>query len=68
MPFATPKFKRMQHDRNSRTASDQRVAISATSDVANAGAVACEAVLRRVGVLIDAELATGKHDGLLKLD
>ena len=28
----------------------------------------CEAALRRVAKLIDVELATGKHDALLKLD
>ncbi len=47
---------------------DKWVAIWANSDVPNASAVACEAALRRIGVLIDAELATGRHDGLLKLD
>ena len=48
--------------------SDKWVAIWAKSDVPNAGAVTCEAALRRVAVLIDAELATGRHDALLKLD
>lgn len=47
---------------------DKWVAIWAKSDVPNASPVACEAALRRVGTLIDAELATGRHDGLLKLD
>lgn len=28
----------------------------------------CEAALRRLATLIDTELATGKHDGLLRLD
>ena len=31
-------------------------------------AKACEAALRRVAVLIDTELATGRHDAMLKLD
>lgn len=62
------KLEAVAFGTDSSTASDKRVAIWAKSDVANASAVACEAALRRVGALIDAELATGRHDGLLKLD
>ncbi len=53
---------------DSRTASDKRVAVWPKTDVPNANAGACEAALRRVGGLIDAELATGRHDALMKLD
>jgi hypothetical protein len=53
---------------DSSSVSEKRVAIWARSDVPNAGAVACEAALRRLAVLIDAELATGRHDALLKLE
>ena len=53
---------------DSSSVSEKRVAIWARSDVPNAGAVACQAALRSVAVLIDAELATGRHDALLKLE
>lgn len=62
------KLQAVAFGRDSSTDSDKRVAIWAKSDVPNAGAVACEAAVRRVGALIDAELATGRHDALLKLD
>ena len=47
---------------------DKRIGIWAKSDVPKAGAAACETALRRLKVLIDAELATGRHDALLKLE
>ena len=53
---------------DSSLVSEKRVAIWARSDVPNAGAVDCQAALRSVAVLIDAELATGRHDALLKLE
>jgi hypothetical protein len=62
------KLEAVAFGTDSSSVSEQRVAIWARSDVPNASAVACEAALRRVAALIDAELATGRHDGLLKLD
>ena len=47
---------------------DKRIGIWAKSDVPRAGAAACEAALRRLKVLIDAELATGRYDAMLKLE
>ena len=47
---------------------DKRIGIWAKSDVPNADAATCETALRRLKVLIDAELATGRYDAMLKLE
>ena len=47
---------------------DKWIGIWAKSDVPNAGAATCETALRRLKVLIDAELATGRYDAMLKLE
>ena len=48
--------------------SESIVSIWPRSDTSGNTRTVCEASLRRLATLIDAELATGKHDGLLQLD
>ena len=52
----------------SSTPDDHRVGIWPKIDAPNAGSATCDAALRRLAALVDAELATGRHDTLLKLD
>lgn len=52
----------------SSTASNHDVSIWQAVDTRVGNTVGCEPALRRLAVLIDAELATGKHDALLKFD
>ena len=53
---------------DSSTASDQYVSIWPPLSTPGGSTVACKPALRRLAALIDAELATGRHDALLKLD
>ena len=48
--------------------SESIVSIWPQSDTPSNTRPVCDAALRRLATLIDAELATGKHDGLLELD
>jgi hypothetical protein len=52
----------------SSTASNHHISIWPAVDTAAGNTVGCEPALRRLAALIDAELATGKHDALLKFD
>lgn len=51
------------------SADDHRVSVWPAADApSGAPAALCESALRRLAARIDAELATGRHDALLKLD
>lgn len=53
---------------DSSTDDDRRVAVWPSSELPRVAPVAvCERAVRRIAGLIDAELATGRHDALLKL-
>jgi hypothetical protein len=52
----------------SSTASNHYVSIWPATETPAGSAVGCEPALRRLAALIDAELATGRHDALLKFD
>jgi len=54
--------------RDSRSADDQRVGLWSSSPASATEAAACESALRQLGAAVDAELASGRHDALLKLD
>ena len=66
--FARERFTPWPWRAKLKQPGDHSVGVWPTSDARGVHPAACEPALRRLAVLIDAELATGRHDALIKHD